>query len=161
MPIELPAFWIITLNVSGWLAIQLGLAWAFTRMPIAWFAGALRGRPPGNVRFYESVLGIRRWMDWLPDGTRFIGSAFSKRKLDQRSSAYLSRFAQETWRGEWCHWMAIVCAPAFFLWNPPWADAVIVAYAMCANLPCILVQRYNRIRIRRLLMRRSIQRCYS
>ena len=40
---------------------------------------------------------------------------------------------------------------AFFLWNPCWADLVMVAYALAANLPCILAQRYNRSRFQRLL----------
>jgi glycosyl-4,4'-diaponeurosporenoate acyltransferase len=42
----------------------------------------------------------------------------------------------------------------FFLWNPWWGDAVIIVYAIGANLPCILAQRYNRLRLRHLLARR-------
>ncbi|MCF7734052.1 MAG: hypothetical protein K9N23_20380 [Akkermansiaceae bacterium] len=38
-------------------------------------------------------------------------------------------------------------------WNSWWADAVMAAYAIAANLPCILAQRYNRLRLRRLLAR--------
>ena len=37
MRIELSVAWTVALNVGGWLVIQLGLAWAFTRMPLAWF----------------------------------------------------------------------------------------------------------------------------
>ena len=51
--------------------------------------------------------------------------------------------------------VALGCAPVFFLWNPWWADLVMVAYALAANLPCILAQRYNRLRFQRLLARRS------
>ena len=35
-----------------------------------------------------------------------------------------------------------------------WADLIMVVYAVSANLPCILAQRYNRARIQRLLARR-------
>mgnify|MGYP003343114664 CR=1 FL=1 len=45
--------------------------------------------------------------------------------------------------GELCHWSALVCAPLFFLWNPWWGDLIVVGYALAANLPCILVQRYK------------------
>jgi hypothetical protein len=68
---------------------------------------------------------------------------------------HLHRFIRETWRGELCHWCALGCAPVFFLWNPWWADLIMVGYGLLANLPCILAQRYNRLRLQRLLSRRS------
>ena len=50
---------------------------------------------------------------------------------------------------------ALGCAPLFFLWNPWWADLIMLTYALMANLPCIFAQRYNRLRFQRLLARRS------
>jgi glycosyl-4,4'-diaponeurosporenoate acyltransferase len=153
--IELPLAWIVVLNVGGWLAIQLALAWAFTKMPVTWFN-------PGNAlawersgQFYEIVFRIKNWKDRLPDAAHWFGGGFAKRTLAGRNSDYLQRFIRETWRGELCHWVAIGLAPVFFLWNPCWGDWIIVAYALAANLPCILVQRYNRLRLGRLLARRS------
>ncbi len=153
MRIELSIPWIIALNVAGWLTIQLGLAWVFTRMPVEWFN-------PGNTfawerggRFYEVVFRIKEWKDRLPDAARWFGGGFAKGTLAGKQGHYLQRFIRETWRGELCHWAAIACAPVFFLWNPWWGDWIIVAYALAANLPCILVQRYNRQRLRRLLAR--------
>ena len=32
MPADLPVRWIVALNVGGWLFLQLGLAWLFTRL---------------------------------------------------------------------------------------------------------------------------------
>lgn len=155
MPLELPVGWILTLNVAGWLFIQLGLAWGITRLPDRWF------EPPGLMRWeaggraYERWLGIKRWKAPLPDGANWFEGGFAKAKLASRQPAYLRRFLRETWRGEICHWLAIACAPTFFLWNPWWGDLVIVAYAITANLPCILVQRYNRARLTRLLRARA------
>jgi glycosyl-4,4'-diaponeurosporenoate acyltransferase len=153
VPIELPIPWIIVLNVTGWPVIQFGLAWLFTRMPVRWF------QPPGPFAWearwhpYESVFGIRRWKDRLPDAGPWFGGGFAKGELAGRNRDYLRRFAQETWRGELCHWAALACAPLFFLWNPWWADLVMAGYAVMANLPCILAQRYNRLRLQRLLAR--------
>ena len=79
---------------------------------------------------------------------------FAKGTLAGTKADYLRRFIRETWRGELCHWFALGCTPVFFLWNPGWADLVMVAYALAANLPCILAQRYNRSRFQRLLARR-------
>jgi glycosyl-4,4'-diaponeurosporenoate acyltransferase len=155
VPIELPILWVLVLNIAGWPAIQLGLAWAFTKMPVSWF------HPPHSFawerggRFYERVFGIKRWKDRLPDAARWFGGGFAKGTLAGLDSEYLRRFVVETWRGELCHWMALAFAPVFFLWNPWWADLVMAAYAIAANLPCILAQRYNRLRLRRLLARQS------
>ena len=155
MLIELSIGWIIVLNVAGWLAIQMGFAWAFTRMPVAWFK-------PGNAfawerggRFYERVFRIKAWKNRLPDAAQWFGGGFAKGTMAATDPEYVRRFIRETWRGELCHWAALACAPLFFLWNPWWGDLIIVAYALGANLPCILAQRYNRLRLRRLLTRRS------
>jgi len=154
MPIELPVCWIVALNVAGWPVIQVGLAWLFTRMPAAWFnpPSALAWEQGG--RFYERVFGIKRWKDRLPDAARWFGVGFAKGTLTGTQHDYLHRFIRETWRGELCHWCALGFTPLFFLWNPWWGDAVIVAYVIAANLPCILAQRYNRLRLRHLLARR-------
>lgn len=50
---------------------------------------------------------------------------------------------------------ALGCAPVFFLWNRWWADLIMASYAVLANLPCILVQRYNRLRFQRVLTKQS------
>lgn len=154
MLIELPTAWVVALNVAGWPVIQLSLAWAFTRMPATWFHPPEGWAWEKGGRFYERRFGIKRWKDKLPDAGPWFGGGFAKGKLGGRDNDYLRRFIRETWRGELCHWCALACAPLFFLWNPLWADLVMAAYAIGANLPCILAQRYNRLRFRRLLARR-------
>lgn len=153
MPIELPVLWIVVLNVAGWPIIQLGLAWGFTRMPVDWF------RDPGSFgwewggRFYEWAFGIKHWKGRLPDAARWFGGGFAKGEMKSTDPAYLRRFIVETRRGELCHLCAFLFVPVFFLWNPWWGDCVMLAYALLANLPCVIAQRYNRIRLRRLLAR--------
>jgi glycosyl-4,4'-diaponeurosporenoate acyltransferase len=147
--IELPVIWIVILNAGGWAFIQISLAWGLTRLPAGWFS--LRGSA-GSTRLYEWT-GIRRWKDLLPDGANWFAGGFPKARLGGKDVDYYRRFIRETRRGETCHWIAIACAPVFFLWNPWWGDLVIAAYAIAANLPCILVQRYNRIRFSRALAR--------
>jgi len=149
--IELPIIWIVVLNVAGWLVIQVGLAWAFTRMPVAWFNPSAPGAWEGGGRFYERVFGIKRWKDLLPDAATWFAGGFAKGELTGKGAAYWQRFICETWRGELCHWWALACTPVFFLSNPWWGDLIIVAYAVAANVPCILAQRYNRCRLARLL----------
>ncbi len=149
MPIELPIPWVVALNALGLPALQLGLAWAFTRMPAARFTPPRRGR--GDPRNYERFLAIKRWKDRLPDGASWFKGGFAKAELQRRDRQHLARFLQETRRGELCHWTALALIPVFFLWNPWWGDLIIAFYALAANLPCILVQRYNRLRLQRAL----------
>lgn len=151
MLIRLPTAWVIALNVAGWPVIQLFLGWAFTRMPERWFNPPAPNRLLWDRRFYERVLRVKAWKDRIPDAARWFRSGFPKGSLRAGSPEYLRRFARETWRGELCHWLALGCAPVFLLWNPWWADVIMVAYALLANVPCILVQRYNRLRLGALL----------
>jgi glycosyl-4,4'-diaponeurosporenoate acyltransferase len=160
-PIELPAGWIATLNVAGWLAIQLALAWTVTKLPARWFLTYKpRPAPPrAALRRYERWFAVKRWKDRLPDGAAWFAGGFAKRNLAERDPAHLARFAAETRRGELCHWLAIACTPLFFLWNPWWGDVVVTAYALAANLPCIIAQRYNRLRLGRALAARRNRGC--
>lgn len=153
MPLELPIGWVVALNVLGWPVIQLGLAWGWTRLPARWLKAPTALPFERGGGFYERAFAIRRWKDRLPDGASWIGGGFAKARLQQRDAGYLERFIVETWRGELCHWCAFAFVPLFFLWNPWWGDLVIVAYALLANGPCILVQRYNRARMQEALKR--------
>jgi len=153
VPIELPAAWIVVLNVGGWLVLQLALAWAFTRMPVKWFHPVPPSAWEDDGRFYERFVAIRRWKDLLPDGARWFSGGFGKGTLVCADPEYLQRFIRETRRGELCHWLTVLGVPVFFLWNPWWGDLIIIAYALAANLPCILIQRYNRARVLRLIGR--------
>lgn len=150
MHFDLSIPWIITLNVLGWPIIQLGLAWAFTRMPANWFSPPASYHFERNGNFYQDAFRIRSWKDRLPDAAPWFQTGFAKASLTATTPEYLQRFIRETWRGELCHWCAIAFTPIFLLWNPWWGDLVMVAYALTANLPCIVTQRYNRIRLQRL-----------
>ncbi len=56
MLIELSITRIIVLNVAGWLTIQMGLAWAFTKMPHFWVKH--RQAIPANLVLQASCGGI-------------------------------------------------------------------------------------------------------
>lgn len=105
-------------------------------------------------RLYERSLVIRRWKDKLPDGGSWISGGFSKRSLQSGHTEYLSRFTAETRRGELAHWMMLLPIPLFFLWNNAFGMIVILIYSLIANIPCILVQRYNRSRLLKAMSRK-------
>ena len=81
MLIELPIAWVIVLNVAGWPVIQFGLAWLFTRMPVAWFNPGVGYAWEKGGRCYERWFGIKRWKDRLPDAARWFSGGFAKGTL--------------------------------------------------------------------------------
>lgn len=156
MLIELPIPWIVSLNVLGWPIIQLGLAWAWTKVPHQWFHPPSPAAFERDGSFYEQAFRIRAWKDKLPDAASWFRAGFAKASISSSSADYLARFIRETWRGELCHWSAIAFTPVFFLWNPWWGNLIIITYALSANLPCILAQRYNRNRLQGALARKKV-----
>jgi glycosyl-4,4'-diaponeurosporenoate acyltransferase len=136
----------IVANVVGWPVLQLSIAFISLRLPERLFASHQSTSQSQllEASFYRAVLQVRKWKHLLPDGASWIGGSFSKRRLKSHSSDYLLRFAAEARRGEIAHWCMLACFPVFYFWNPPWACAVITLYACATNVPCIIVQRYNR-----------------
>ena len=139
----------IVVNACAWTLIQLGLVHLANRIPRERF-GFRSSTWERHGRVYHS-LGVRSWKDKLPDAGAWFAGGFSKRQLRGRSMAELERFAREARRGELVHWCAIGALPLFKLWNTGPAMIVNAIYAISANLPCIMVQRYNRSRIARVL----------
>jgi glycosyl-4,4'-diaponeurosporenoate acyltransferase len=146
-------------NILAWLVIHLSLPWIFTRMPAAWFRpGGWLFRPrrwEGEGGIYRRLFLVQRWKNLLPDGAALFKGGFRKKSLRRRDPGYLERFRLETCRGEAVHWAVLAASGLFFIWNPPWAGWVMVAYGTAANLPCIIVQRYNRLRLERIIPRRD------
>jgi glycosyl-4,4'-diaponeurosporenoate acyltransferase len=65
----------------------------------------------------------------------------------------MARLAIETRRAELVHWALMACGPLFFFWNPPALGSAMLLFAVAANGPCIVIQRFNRLRLLRLIAR--------
>ena len=87
----------------------------------------------------------------IPDGGGLFKGGFPKKNLESSDPKYLKIFLYETKRAELTHWLTILPAPIFFLWNMWWVGIIMIAYALIANIPCILLQRYNRARLSNLI----------
>ena len=149
---------IIFLDFFGWFLIHMLMAYFFTRLPDNyintnnWLFSTFSWEKSGIM--YERVFKIKLWKGLLPDGAALFAGGFRKKHLKDKGIAYYHRFIVETCRGELTHWSVILCTPVFFIWNYGWANIVMIVYALAANLPCILTQRYNRIRLLRLIEKR-------
>jgi glycosyl-4,4'-diaponeurosporenoate acyltransferase len=145
---------VIIVNVLGWPIIQLTLGKLFLLLPDSFFTEdswlTRERRLEKNGDCYRRFLRMQWWKGLLPDGASWLGGR-PKRNVATRNCSELALFAIETRRSEIAHWCMLLCTPIFYLWNPPWACVVVTLYGIAANLPCILVQRANRIKVRRIL----------
>lgn len=140
--------WVLASVLVGYRAHRLGdddldrdTRWTRLR---SWEAGG---------RWYEHRLAIRSWKDRLPEAGDLFEGGVSKRRLPAPNPAGLERFVRETRRAERTHWTLLACTPIFALWSPPVVLAAMATFALVANVPCLLVQRYNRARLLRVLAR--------
>lgn len=150
---------VVAINVGAWAVIHSGSGYAVHRLSVqrlsrdGWL---FRPRAvEGDGRLYVETLRIKRWKDRVPEAGALFPGGISKRHLPDVAAGGLERFVVETRRAELGHWLAMAPAPLFAIWNPPLGVALMVAYGVGINLPFIAIQRYNRIRVLRVLRSRG------
>ena len=149
--------WVWAANLCGWPILQIGIAYWILRRPATLYQSdswLTRSRPwEGDGSVYRKLLLVHRWKRYLPEGAVWLNRPRDQRLiLTNRSD--IPRFLAETRRAERAHWYMLFCTPLFFLWNPLWACAVMALYGVLTNLPCILAQRFNRLRVQQAMNRR-------
>lgn len=155
MLFHLPRVWVIILDIVMWVVIHMGVSYIVTRMPVryfnpeAWLYKKRKWETEGRI--YAALFRVKTWKGLLPDGAAIFKGGFTKKNLGKSDTAYLQRFLKETCRGELAHWITFLCSPIFFLWNLWWVGLIMIAYALIVNMPCIITQRFNRIRFRRIV----------
>ncbi|HEY5858677.1 MAG TPA: hypothetical protein VIX62_00140 [Actinomycetota bacterium] len=150
---------VVAVNVGAWAVIHSASGYAVHRLPVerlsrdGWLFRKRAVEREG--RLYVETLRIKRWKDRVPEAGALFAGGISKRHLTDDATGGLERFAVETRRAELGHWLAMAPAPLFAIWNPPLGVALMVAYGVGVNLPFIAIQRYNRIRVSRVLRSRG------
>lgn len=148
--IHLPTFYLIIVNTFAWLIVHFGVAYFSSRIEVIKFN-------PHSILFktrswelngmiYQSVFRVRRWKRLLPSGGKIFG-LFSINEFHSSTQNYVRKWIAESCRAEFTHWIAILPVFFFILWNPIEAWIINIVYALCANIPCIISQRYNRPRV--------------
>ena len=150
-----PSVALVVFDAAVWFALSVAVGYAGHRVPSRWLTrdGALTRLRPFETdgSFWQRRFAVRRWKDRLPDAGAFFGG-ISKRRL---RGTTLEVFLIETRRAEIVHWGLLACAPLFALWNPPLLTGAMLFFALIANGPCLVVQRFNRARLLRLVSHRS------
>jgi glycosyl-4,4'-diaponeurosporenoate acyltransferase len=143
----------ILLNIAIWLIIHMGVSYLMTHIPLSSFDTGFwlykQRKWEKNSKIYVRIFGLKKWKKRLPDGAALFKKGFQKKHLKGIDDIYLDNFIRETCRAEITHWIMFLLSPVFFIWNIWWAGIVMIMYAILVNLPCIIIQRYNRIRLKR------------
>jgi glycosyl-4,4'-diaponeurosporenoate acyltransferase len=144
----------MAIDVIVWAAIHSATGYFVHRLPVTrlgdgWLYRERRVERGGAL--YSRTFRIKAWKDRLPEAGALFPGGVSKRSLPDSAVGGLPRFVIETRRAELGHWLAVACSPIFVIWNPWHATVLLTAYGFAANLPCVAIQRYNRLRARRIL----------
>jgi glycosyl-4,4'-diaponeurosporenoate acyltransferase len=145
-------------DVIAWGLVHAATGYAVHRLPVARLGDGwlYRRRRFETERLYRRVLRVPRWKDRVPEAGAVFAGGLSKRHLPPAAAGGLERFVVETRRAELGHWAAAGAGPFFLLWNPWPAGIALIVYGVAANLPCIVIQRYNRLRAERVLAARAV-----
>lgn len=156
MIFHLSSLWTIAIDIIVWFCIHLGVSVSIsmkeqgTFNPESWLYRDRDWEKSGRI--YEVILKIKGWKRFLPDGAAVSRNGFRKKKLQNWDVAYIQRFIIETCRAELTHWIIFAFSVIFFIWNVWWVGIIMIAYAFIVNIPCVIAQRYNRIRLKKLLI---------
>jgi len=153
MLLHLPTLPTILLDIAAWLIIHMGVSYSMTHIPLRSFDTGFwlykQRKWEKNGKIYARIFRLKKWKKRLPDGAALFKKGFKKKHLKALDDVYLDDFIRETCRAELTHWIMFLLNPVFFIWNPWWVGIVMIVYAILVNVPCIIIQRYNRIRLKR------------
>lgn len=145
---------LIIVNSMAWFLVVFFSGFLWGKVPISRFCHErfpFRTHAFENEgKVYEKKLKIKRWKDIMPEaGGVFKG--FQKRHAELRENEYLEAFVRETCRAEAVHYTIMAALPLFIIWNPPIALVIMLPIVVAGNLPCVIIQRYNRPRLLKLI----------
>lgn len=139
------ALYMAALGAGSFLAGRL--------VPKRWFCAEKR---PWRCGAWEEALWkrlrVKQWQAKVPDMSRLFKRIMPAKKLTKETFADLPRMIEETCVAEATH--ALLCLAGLYLlrlWPGTGGAVLTAAYILLGNVPFIIIQRYNRPRLQRLL----------
>jgi len=135
--------------LATWGTAAVVVGWLFARRDWKTFlvAGVItRLRPWENKKRYERLLLVRGWKDLLPEAGTWFGGV-SKRNLPTIAEGGRTRFGAESLRAERVHLTLLLVVPITLIWSRGWWMLITIMIGVVMNVPCIIVARYNRVRL--------------
>ena len=122
-------------------------------VPKRWFCA---DRFPFRVRPWEQklyqALRVKQWQNKVPDMSRIFSKLMPPKRLTPEMMEELPRMIEETCVAELIHALLSLTGLGF-LWIVPgvWGALWTAAYILLGNVAYIMIQRYNRPRLQKLL----------
>ncbi len=102
------------------------------------------------------ALQIRKWQSKVPDMSRLFKKLMPEKKLTRQTAQDLPLMIQETCVAELTHGLLCIAGLALLkIWPGTGGVILTVIYIVFGNLPFLLIQRYNRPRLQKLLARQA------
>ena len=151
----LTTFYTIVLDFAAWFLIHIGLSVFTYKLSDSYFKTDkviyVTREWEQNGLIYEKIFRVKKWKHLLPDGAAIFKKGFTKKNIVSKETKYFDKFILESRRAEFTHWLTIFSAVLFFFWNSFSIGLIMILYAFLSNLPCIISQRYNRSRLKKIL----------
>lgn len=145
----------LALDIMVWLFFHLRIGHVVAKMPLSHFNPEARFYQSAPFEqdglIYQKLFRVRSWKRLVPSLGSMVEDAYDLKRLSDLSVENLRTWIAESCRSEFCHWMLILPGFLFFLWNTPEVGWLMVLYAVLNNSIPIILQRYNRPRVRKLL----------
>lgn len=142
-------------DIIAWILFHLSIGYFSAKIPLKSFHPGFwlyRDYPwEKGGKFYDRIFHVHSWKRFIPGLGKFTSNKFSLQNLESANLDYLTAWLKESCRAEICHWVMIIPGFLFFLWNSVEVGWWMVAYAFTNNLIPIIMQRYNRPRIRKMI----------
>jgi glycosyl-4,4'-diaponeurosporenoate acyltransferase len=104
-------------------------------------------------KIYDRVR-VHQWKDWMPDMSRFVPFMVKKKAALARTPETMARLIRETCVAEVVHWgLIVLVSPAVAAAAGGALGAALGMAYGAGNLLFVIIQRYNRPRLREILRR--------
>ena len=122
-------------------------------LPKGWFnSRAFPYKPLDFEAGLYKKLRVKQWQNKVPDMSRVFPKLMPPKRLTPEMMDDLPRMIEETCVAELIHALLSVTGLGFlWLWPGGWGIALTVVYILLGNVSFIIIQRYNRPRLVKLL----------
>jgi glycosyl-4,4'-diaponeurosporenoate acyltransferase len=145
----------VILDIVAWVIFHLSIGYSCSKIsierfnPEKWWYQTKPWEKGGEI--YQQVFRVKNWKKLIPSGAALYRNAYEIKHLTDLSVDNVRIWLKESCRSEFCHYAMIIPGFFFFLWNSVEAGRWMLAYAILNNLVPIVMQRYNRPRVRKVL----------
>lgn len=107
-------------------------------------------------KLYQEMFKVKIWKNHLPELADFIKFIFPKKSINDFRIETILKYMRESCKAEFAHWCIILSSVVFLFYDgiPTFIYMLLIAAAL--NLPFIIIQRYNRPRIKLIMKNKGI-----